>query len=171
MDSSKERFKSKFREIFGIDFMFDIPKDIANFGDYAIISKNSEFKIFNVEDDIFSFSAYAPEGYFLCGFYNNSNDNSNNNWTFYYCKSNSKEKIYFKMPYSGQASEAENIKNKLNLFKDFEDSALHKVKEIVIIDSSGNGLYKISYGFNKECDANYSPEKEDYEDIIKKINE
>ena len=65
--------------------------------DYLIGSKEALKETYLVQGAIDEFFINAPEGYFLMGFWGHGT----NSYAFYYCKVDSKSKIFFRLPYGG----------------------------------------------------------------------
>lgn len=110
---------------------------------FLIGSKEALKEQYLVQGQIYKFLEYAPDGYFLTGFWGHGF----NSYAFYYSRSDLKTKIFFRLPYGGAYTdnkrEAKRIGKFLPEFFNFERNIKNDLKKLYAVDSMGTGKYQI----------------------------
>lgn len=117
--------------------LFEVP------GHYLIGSRSALKKFYLSQGDIWEFFSNNPENYFLIGFWGHGF----NSHAFYYIRTDSKSKIFFRLPFGGtymnNERASERISKFLAFFFDFENKIIDNVKEFIALESFGQAKYKI----------------------------
>ncbi len=95
------------------------------------------------QDSIQSFKTHCPNDYVVLGFWGHGV----NSYAFHYSIVDKWRKVLFRLPYGGVYSDnekdAENIREFVSKYIEFEKVLKGKVKSWIAIDSMGEGYYKL----------------------------
>ncbi|TRZ48889.1 hypothetical protein D4S03_09075 [bacterium] len=98
---------------------------------------------FLIQGSIGEFIKESPDGYFLIGFWGHGI----NSYAFYYSRVDSWSRVFLRLGYGGvymhNELEAKYIKDFLIRYFDFENKIQSHVKELIVIESMMEGLYRV----------------------------
>ncbi len=139
---------STFEKCFEMQFPMDMLPDVRLnpfdekellFGSDAALERP-----FLLQGEMDEFIESCPENYVLTGFWGHGV----NSYAFYYSVVESWRRIFFRLPYGGvyenNIKNARNIRNFLQGYSAFEKDIKKGIKQIIAIDSMGEGYYKLT---------------------------
>lgn len=153
-----------------------LPKDLVPIddnmrGDGLLVGSKEALKYQNiVQGDITNFFSNTPAGYFLIGFWGHGF----NSYAFYYCRIDSRSKIFFRLPYGGaymkNKKEAKRIGKFLPEFFDFEKK-LNNKWSFKALESMGKGSYRFYQSAHEfKFESIYNSTKENkFDEILEKL--
>lgn len=142
--------KAAYRQCFGLPMPWMMLRDRALVPVHAEIgsgillgSPSAVRRAFLVQSEIDEFVHSCPQGYFLTGFWGHGV----NTYAFYYSRSDSWGRVFFRLPYGGVYSDNGTMGHRVREFFvhyfDFEQKLSGRVKTLLAIDSMSMGRYEI----------------------------